>query len=338
MGVAQEKKETPPVKEATKDASKDAKKEEAKAPAPAAGDNELSWKFTKDVPFYQELTTKTVQNIKVQGLDVGQNQEQTFLFKFLPLKQDGEKWIVKQTIEGLKMKIDIAGNPVSYDSTNEAATQGTNTALSDFFKAIKGSEFTLTYGKDLTVEKIEGREEFVKKLSSANKQLEPLLNKILGEEAMKQMADPSFGVTPKEKKKAGDKWDKTVVLALGPIGSYENKYTFTYTKLEGDIADIAVAVALTYKVPSADTPGEQLPFKIKAADLKQTTDAANKNGGTVKFNTKTGRIESSTVEVTLNGTLTLEIAGSQTQVTLNQTQTTSVKSSDKSFVPEKKAP
>ena len=90
------------------------------------------------------------------------------------------------------MKIDIAGSPVSYDSTNEAAAGGTNTALSEFFKALKGSQFTLTIGKDCTVEKVEGREEFVKKLTSANKQLEQLLNKILGEEAMKQMADPTL--------------------------------------------------------------------------------------------------------------------------------------------------
>ena len=116
-------------------------------------------------PYYQEMTTHTIQNIKVQGLDVGQNQDQTFYFKFEPLKQEGDKWIVKQTIEGVKMKIDIAGSPVTYDSTNESPPAGTNTALSEFFKALKGSQFTLTIGKDCTVEKVEGREEFVKKLS-----------------------------------------------------------------------------------------------------------------------------------------------------------------------------
>ena len=129
--AAQDKKNpTPPSKEVPKaDApKKDAPKEapkvagpktpDPKATAPAAN-NPLSWKFTKDVPFYQEMTTKTVQNIKVQGLDVGQNQTQTFYFKFEPIKQDGDKWIIKQTIEGVKMNIDIAGSPVSYDSTNE---------------------------------------------------------------------------------------------------------------------------------------------------------------------------------------------------------------------------
>ena len=76
------------------------KKDETKKDAPAV-DNPLALKFVKDVPFYQEMKTMTIQNIKVQGLDVGQNQEQTFFFKFEPKKQEGDKWIVQQTIEGV---------------------------------------------------------------------------------------------------------------------------------------------------------------------------------------------------------------------------------------------
>ncbi len=334
------KKEEPKKEEPKKDAPKvEPKKEELKkevAPVPAAGDNELAWKFVKDVPFFQEMTTKTIQNIKVQGLDVGQNQEQTFYFKFLPQTQTGDKWIVQQTIEGVKMKIDIAGNPVSYDSTNEVASPGTNTALTEFFKALKGSQFTLTIAKDYTVEKVDGRDEFVKKLVAANKQLEQLLNKILGEEAMKQMADPTFGVVPKEKKKIGDKWDRKVKLVLGPLGSYENTYNFEWKKTTGDVAEIAVGVVLVYTAPPADTAGETLPFKIKEGKLVQDTDPKAKNGGTIMFNTKTGRIDSSDVTVKMTGNLKLDIAGTVTDVTLTQEQTTTVKTQDKTFVPEPK--
>jgi len=343
--VAQDKKDpTPPAKkdevkkdEAKKDEAKkdEAKKDEGKKDATPAVDNPLSLKFVKDVPFWQEMTTKTIQNIKVQGLDVGQNQEQTFIFKFEPQKQEGDKWIVRQTIEGVKMKIDIAGSPVSYDSANESAAAGTNTALSEFFKALKGSQFTLTIGKDCTVEKVDGREEFIKKLVSANKQLEQLLNKILGEEAMKQMADPCFGVVPKEPKKIGDKWNKVVKLSLGPLGTYENTYTFTYVKQTGDNAEIDVAVELKYTPPGADQGGETLPFKIKGGKIEQLKDDKS-NKGKIVFNTKLGRIESSEVSVKMNGTLTLDIGGTQTEVNLTQDQTTIIKTFDKSPIPDKK--
>lgn len=336
--VAQDKKDPPkdpPKVEAKKE---EPKKEEAKkeaAPAPA-GDNELAWKFTKDVPFFQEMTTKTIQNIKVQGLDVGQNQDQTFYFKFLPQTQAGDKWIVQQTIEGVKMKIDIAGNPVSYDSTNEAANPGSTTALTEYFKALKGTQFTLTIAKDFTVEKVDGRDEFLKKLVSTNKQLEQLLNKILGEEALKQMADPTYGIVPKEKKKVGEKWDRKVKLTLGPLGSYENTYTFTYKGLKDDVADIDVAVSLVYTAPAADASGEALPFKIKEGKIAQDTDPKAKNGGSIKFNTKTGRIDSSEISVKITGNLKLDIAGTVTDVTLTQEQTTTVKTQDKTFVAEPK--
>jgi hypothetical protein len=341
--VAQEKKDPPkdPTKDAKKDDSKkeppktDAKDPKTDSKTPPAVDNPLAWKFVKDQPFWQEMTTKTIQNIKVQGLDVGQNQEQTFYFKFEPQKQEGDKWIVKQTIEGVKMKIDIAGSPVSYDSTNEAAAGGTNTALSEFFKALKGSQFTLTIAKDMTVEKVEGRDEFVKKLVQANKQLEQLLNKILGEEALKQMADPTFGVVPKEPKKVGEKWTKSVKLGLGPLGSYDNTYNFTYAKQTGDTAEIDVAVELKYTPPAADQGGETLPFKIKGGKIEQSKEP-NKNKGKVLFNTKLGRIESSSVSVMMTGSLTLDIGGTQTEVTLTQDQTTEVKTFDKSPIPEKK--
>ncbi len=300
-----------------------------------AGDNPLAWKFVKDQSFWQEMTTKTIQNIKVQGLDVGQNQEQTFFFKFEPVKQEGDKWIVKQTIEGVKMKIDIAGSPVSYDSTNEAAGGGSNTALSEFFKALKGSQFTLTIAKDMTVEKVDGRDEFLKKLVAANKQLEQLLNRILSEEALKQMADPSFGVVPKEVKKVGEKWSKTVKLGLGPLGSYDNTYNFTYAKQTGDNAEIDVAVELKYTPPAADQGGETLPFKIKAGKIDQVKDDKS-NKGKVLFNTKLGRIESSNISVKMTGALTLDIGGTTTEVTLTQDQSTEVKTFDKSPIVEKK--
>ena len=323
--------------DAKKDDAKkdDAKKDDGKKDATPAADNPLSLKFVKDTPFWQEMVTKTIQNIKVQGLDVGQNQEQTFTFKFDPKKQEGDKWIVQQTIEAVKMKIDIAGSPVSYDSTNENAASGTNTALSEFFKALKGSQFTLTIGKDCTVEKVDGREEFVKKLVSANKQLEQILNKILGEEAMKQMADPCFGVVPKDPKKVGDKWNKVVKLSLGPLGSYENTYNYTYTKQNGDMAEIDVTVELKYTPPPADQGAETLPFKIKAGKIEQVKDE-KANRGKVTFNTKAGRVETANVSVKMTGSLTLDIGGTTTEVSLTQDQTTEVKSFATNPVQEKK--
>src|SRR5262249_36054328 len=148
-------------------------KDKGKEPAPvvAGGPTKLVWKFEKDKVFYQEMKTETKQTMTVMNQDITQNQSQTFYFSWTPKEQDKDKnWVVKQKIEGIKMDINIGGNPVTYDSTKEAG--GTANPLADFFKALVGSEFTLTINpNDGKVLKIEGREEFVKKLVAANQQM-----------------------------------------------------------------------------------------------------------------------------------------------------------------------
>jgi hypothetical protein len=299
--------------------------DKSKAPAPAAGDKvELKWKFEKDKPFYQEMTTKTNQDMKVMNMDVKQQQEQTFYFSWQFKEEDKDKnTVITQKIEGVKLTINVAGNPITFDST---AAPGQNTALSEFFRALVGSQFTLTLDKDNKVVKVEGRDDFLKKLANANPQMEPLLRSILTEEALKQMADPSFGVTPPNAVAKGDTWSRDSTLNLGPIGSYQ---TSTKYKSDGqddknkDLTKISDEITLTYKAPASEQSGQPLPFKIKSADLK------SKSGkGTVTFDTKKGRLDKSEQKIELDGKLTIEIAGMTTDVTLNQTQETTITTSD----------
>jgi len=350
--VAQDKKDPPkdtPAKDAPKDTAKkeepkkedpkkeqpkkeEPKKEDPKKDPPKAEPSGLAWKFTANVPFYQMMKTDTEQNIKVMGLDVTQKQDQTFYFKWTPIKQTGDSWEIKQEIEGIKMKIDIAGNPVSFDSTQENPPGGANTALAEFFKALKGATFTLTFNsKTMKVDKVEGRDEFLKKLSTANQQLEPLLKKILSEEALKQMADPTFGILPPSAKKTGESWDATSKLDLGPIGTYENTYKYTLKgapKDKPDLEEITVETNLKYTPPKEADPA--LPFKIKGSTLQTKKE---QTPGKILFNTKLGRLESSEVKPALSGTLTIEIGGNTTQVELTQNQTTTVSTGEKSLLP-----
>jgi len=319
--------------EPKKDAPKEPKKEEPKKETPKGDGLTLAWKFTPNVSFYQKMTTSTDQNIKVMGLDVTQKQDQTFYFKWTPIAEKDGKWEIKQEIEGVQMKIDIAGNPVSFDSTQENPPGGTNTALAEFFKALKGSAFTLTFDpKTMKVVKVDGRDEFLKKLATANTQLEPLLKKILSEDALKEMADPVFGVLPTGSKKAGDTWEATSKLNLGPIGSYANKYVYTLKGPEPnnkDLEVINVATTLTYTAPTDSDPA--LPFKIKSSTL-QTKE--KQDPGKIVFNMAKGRLESADIKLQVSGSLTIEIGGNTTQVELTQTQTTTMNTSDKSLLPE----
>jgi hypothetical protein len=303
----------------------------------------LKWDFDKlkdgttFKSFYQEMTTETVQTMKVMNSDIKQTQKQTFYFSWTPVEKKDDNWVIKQVIEGVKMRIEIGGQPIEYDSTT-TKEGGTSSALGDFFKALVKSEFRLTLDKDFKVIKIEGREEFVKKLTAANPQMETLLKQILSDDALKQMADPTFAAVPNASKKKGDSWEKTTNLDMGPIGKYENKYKYTYdgkstTKEKEKLDVIKVETTLGYKPPDEKAASGGLPFKIKSADL------TSKNAtGTILFDAEKGRVVEQEMSVELNGKLTIEIGGQATVVTLDQKQTTNVKTTDTNPITAAKKP
>lgn len=289
---------------------------------PAFGQDtvDLKWQFEKDKTFYQEMSTITKQTMKVLGMDITQNQNQTFIFSWTPKEQDKDQcWTVAQKIEAVKMEIEIGGNKITYDSTKDT---GAGNPLADFFKALVGSEFKLTICPDMKVSKIEGKEDFIKKLVAANQQMEPLLKQILSEEALKQMADPAFASVPGKPVKKGDTWTKESKLNMGPIGSYDTKYKYTYEGKDGKLDKIKVDTELKYSPPTEST-ALGLPFKIKDANLKTT-----KATGTILFDNEKHRLDSSDMSLELSGKLTIDIGNMNTEVDLSQTQQTKVKTTD----------
>lgn len=295
-------------------------------------------KFEANKAFYQRVSTKVDQIVKVQGgADLNLKHEQTFLFKWLPVKLEAEKWTVKLTIEGAILKVDIASNPVNYDSTADQPAAGNNPGLADFFKNLIGTEFTITYAKGMIVEKVEGREDFLKKLGTSNPQMEALLKKLLTDEALKEMADPTAGLMPGADKAAGvaagETWEKKTNMPLGPIGTYDRTLSFKYIGKDSekkDLDKVEVTAKLLYKAPTADADG--LLFRIKGATL----DTVDPKAGTFLFDGKTGTVVNGTVAVRMKGKLNVTIGTTETEVELIQDQTTTLETSDKSFLPAKK--
>jgi len=293
-------------------------------PASAQDKADLKWKFEKDKSFYQELETRTSQKMTIMGMDVNQTQNQTFYFKWTPLEVKEKEVVLEQEITGVKMDIKIGGNTIAYDSTNPGAA---NNPLADFFKALLGSKFKVTLDTGSSppkVTKVEGRKEFLDKLGTANQAMKPLLEAILSEDALRQMAEPTFAALPQKEVAKDETWKYNAELKLGPIGSYKTDYEYKYLgkdEKEKELDKIGVTVTLTYTKPAGDQAAG-LPFKIKDADLK-----GEKATGTVFYDSKAGRVSSSSLDLTLNGTLDIEIGGMTTKVTLNQTQKTTSKMS-----------
>jgi hypothetical protein len=290
-------------------------------------------KFELNKRFYQSVTTDVDQTVKVGGgNDLKLKHSQTFLFEWVPIKQEMDKWTVKLVIQGVKLKVEVASNPVNYDSTAENPNAN-NPGLNEFFKNLEKSEFTIVYNKAMQVEKVEGTENLLKNLGAANQQMEQLLKKILTAEALKEMSDPLAGLTPPAEKAVGEKWEKLGTSKLGPIGDFERKLNFEYKGKDPeqkDLERVEVKTTLTYKPPTTDADG--LLFRIKGGELV----TQNPKPGVFLFDAKTGMLKKAESSVTMSGTLNVAIGTTETTVQLNQTQTTTILTQDKSFVPEKK--
>jgi len=282
-----------------------------------------------NTPYFQKSSTNVLQVIKVQGQDLIQKQESTFFYKWEPLAQEGEKWKVKQTVEGLIMAIDISGNAVTYDSTKDDATgAASNPGLVNFFKGLKGSSFTVTLDKAFRPESVDptDKKAFIAKLSNNNPQMDALLNKILTDDSLKQMLDPSLGLTPDQPQAIGGMWERKTPLNLGAIGTYEVTYKFKYVGKEGDMDKVEVTTTLTF-TPPKETEG--IVFKIKSGNLTAT----NKVPGTILYNSKIGRIQSAKITTEIGGDLVVTIGGTDTNVRLDQTQTTNIDTKETSLLP-----
>ncbi len=309
----------------------------AMASVAAAQDAKQSFetKFEKDKPFYQKLTTKVDQQLKVQGgSEVPLKHEQTFYFKWTPVSQDKDgTWTAKMAIEGVQFKMDIAGQTIDYDSTNPNPLGAAgNPGLAEFFKNLVGSELTVKFGKNMAVEKVDGRDELQKKLAAVNPQMEAVLKTVLTDEAIKEMTDPSAGVTPPVPQPVNGTWEKKSTLSLGPIGSYDRTFAYTYKGKDPEKKDldrIEVKPTLTYKPPTGS--GEGLPFRIKGGKL-ETKEVKQ---GLVLYNPKSGKVEQVRINLVLTGDLDVVIGSADSKVALNQDQRTELDTSDTPLLPKK---
>jgi hypothetical protein len=291
-----------------KDKKQEEKKPEVKQPEKATGGDTFTFKAfdPKGKPFYQEQTTKTTQKIKVMGQEVVQDQSQTFMILWTPKEMAGKDYVVTQKIVGVKMNIDIGGNKISYDST--IPNQPKN-PMTDFFIQLMKQELIFTISPELKVLKIEGREAFIKSLADINPQMKSLLDAILSTDALTKMAEPTWWAFPKGGSATkGQTWTENSKLDLGPIGTYNTTFDFTYAGQ----GKVDIKTKLKYTAP---TKKEGLPFIIHEAEL-----TSDNGSGEATFDFAKGRFSKTKLDMKLTGLLKIEVGNMTTTVSLSQNQ------------------
>jgi len=294
-------------------------------PPEKAGPAELKWVYKPGEKFYQKMSTKTEQTLKIQNQDVKQTQEQDFVFAWTVKSAAADKVEIEQRVEAVRMTITIGSNRIEYDSRKKDQPEN---PVASFFKPLIGASFTLTLDpKTNRVVSVQGREDFVKRLRDANPNMAQLLGQILSEDQLKQMAEPAFAVTPPSPVAVNGSWEREARLTMGPLGNYDAKYTYTYRGKEkkdsAELDKIEVKASIKYKPPESAQAGG-LPFKIEGGNLE-----AKEVSGVIYFDSQKGRVHSSEMTVRLSGKLTISVGDQKADVDLDQTQTTKTETLDK---------
>jgi hypothetical protein len=289
------------------------------APAPEAKAL-YKWQFEKGKTFYQEVTTESRQTMTIMGNNVAQTNRQVFVFSFTPERREGDGWVVRQVVEGVKVEIEISGNKVAYDSTKADAADN---PLAGFFKGLVGADFSLVLDGTTKVVRVEGVEALAHKLAAANPQAMSALALALSEDTFKEMATQTFLSLPGREVNKGDSWTRQGKLDMGPLGRCTLPYEYTCAGTEGKFVKFKVDNGgFKYEAASGDA-GNVLPFKVRQANLK-----TRKSGGSILFDTAKGRVDSSEMVLELEGKLSIEVGGQVTEIELSQAQKTTVRTTD----------
>jgi hypothetical protein len=267
--------------------------------------HKLEWKLKEGEVFYNKTSVVMDQTIEVMGQTIDQKIEMRTVLKFKVKSVKAGATVVEMTY--IENKIDAAGLP------------GAN--IGDKLKDVT---FTATLDDKMKVTKLEGYDKFLDALADGDAAQKKLMKAMMPEETIRQAFGQTFAIAPDKPVAVGDKWERTDKMALGPLGNVEAKSTFKLDSVKGDTATISLKGDLTFK---AGDGGGDLPFKITKADLK-----AKNFTGTHTFDIKAGRLSGSKVEMDMDGTMTIAVAGQEIDAKLKMKMTTSGTVTDKNPV------
>ena len=269
------------------------------APLAAADPVNLKWSLKEGDAFYATTTQEIDQAIKVMGQNVNQKMSTTTVARFEVKSAKSGGMQVQMTYTQVKMEGPLA-----------AAGAG---AFADRFK---GASLTATFDKGFEITKLEGYDKFLDKLSDGDDMMRKIFEAVMPENAVRLMFTQVFIPAPSDKVDAGDKWSRTDKVPLAGLGDLTNKTKYSLDSVKNDVATIKTTADVTFK---AGEGNGALPFKISKADLK-----SDEVKGTILFDTKAGRLKSSSTTMKLKGSMTIEVQNMQIEAEIDQRATTKI--------------
>ncbi|HMF13853.1 MAG TPA: hypothetical protein VKE94_16155 [Gemmataceae bacterium] len=277
----------------------------------ARGQTPLAWKFKKDDAFRFETVSTLKQIMKLldkdgkpEGKEIVQDIEYTIVvgYKVLDVTKDGDV-LLEMKVESMKFK-----NSAAFAAAIVADEKIQNATL----------KITLNAKREVT--KLDGHDEFLKKMAGEDSNVLKTLQLVLPKEALLKSAREAFGFLPDKPEKT---WTREVNTPMGPLGDLAIKNTYTAEGAEQvdgkTLEKITYDSAISYSPPNAQAPGvAQSAFRVVKGELKRD----DKNKGTIQFDAAAGRLVTMNQQIKLKGKLSLLVQGSRIDAEVDQDQKT----------------
>jgi len=247
------------------------------------------------------------QTLTIGGMDIPTISEQNITTTTANGKRQADGKLESQhKITSLQSTLNVVGMELTFDSANpDAPAPGTQLdSLLDVFKAIAGSNWTMTYGEDNTVLSVKGSEAALEGLSdelkaAAEGQLDP--------ENLVNQSNQELKVLPDEPVKQGDTWEREEVVVFDAYQSMTFKTVYKYegtVEKGGKMLDkiTSKTTEVTYKM-KADSPS---PLKIVDSDLK-----VEDSTGTILFDRAAGMFVDAMDKKHVVGSIKCDINGQE---------------------------
>jgi hypothetical protein len=270
---------------------------------PARAQTALQYRWKQGDVLVYKTTLKTTSTLSgMQGAsDVSFDQTMTQRIRLLAaaVAPDGSATL-QQTTEAVSIEMAGPMGKAAFDSADPKSAEKDEgaAALAKVFGSIVGTTISVTMASNGAIQRIDGIQKVLDKITQdlpPDRAAGPVargLKSVLSEETVRASLEQSFPRLPPQSVKPGDTWTGQIALGSDVIGRISGTQTFTLKAVEGDLATIAVALAL--KQESAP------PIGPAGMTMKM---GESKGDGQIDFDAAHGRIRKSTMKTEMPSTM-----------------------------------
>lgn len=243
----------------------------------------LEWKFKEGEKFWIDTFTRVEQVEKLGN----QNAANIVVVRTIT------SYTVKKVTESNFVELEARIESARYDNNQTADSQ----RMAALYARLQGAVFRMTLSPDNQVQRLDGYQEWLQKLSAILPTAEmDRIRFLIPESDLRNAVNEGFGFLPEKEVRLNQQWKKKSELNLAPAGTLTCMLNYTYKGQEKGKEKIAIDCK------------EQGTFTMNTAMVapgSQSTFYLDNRTGTILFNNQTGKMEQAEHQYQTRGTITI---------------------------------